>query len=668
MPTIDVLIITYNESVNLPHCLRSLEGWTRQVFVVDSGSTDGTPELAREHGAQVIHHDWPGYSAQRNWALDNLPIEADWVLILDADELITAKLCDDITAITAKPLDQVPENGFFINRLTYFLNKPIRHCGYFPSWNMRLFKRGSARYENRQVHEHMIIDDPVGYIREPMLHDDRRGLEHFYAKHNRYSTLEAREVYREIMGLRDDADAANLTAETRRRRWLKRHVTRRVPFPGLWRFLYMYIFRLGVLDGITGYRFCRLISQYDFMVATKLRIMLSQHGEPLEQHATYHGLATPEGASVHNPYPAETPDIRTTTTESARVSAGTLTTANFLNSRLSGLVDKSDRVLITGGSGFIGTNLLQLYVDNDVEVLNLDVNPPRNTPHNGFWKQVDLLDDKGLSDAIRSFEPTLVFHLAARTDLTEVHGVDDYKSNTEGMENFLRAVEPLKCLRRLVVTSSQLVCKPGYIPRSDNDYQPHTSYGRSKVITEQITREWSNAPCPWVIVRPTSIWGPWFDIPYRDFFLAVAKRRYVHQRGINPLRSFGFVGNAVFQYASYASIDPSLIDHQTFYLSDFTPVRVRHWAEQIQKEMGMPPLHELPLSVLKAAARVGDAAKMLGWTEPPITSFRLKNLTSDNYIEMDDVSRIMGPEPYRIDEGVAVTVQWLREQRLIATR
>ncbi len=84
------------------------------------------------------------------------------------------------------------ENGFFINRLTYFLGRPIRHCGYFPSWNLRFFKRGKGFYEDREVHEHVVIEDPVGYVQEPMLHDDRRGLEHYVAKHNRYSTLEAR--------------------------------------------------------------------------------------------------------------------------------------------------------------------------------------------------------------------------------------------------------------------------------------------------------------------------------------------------------------------------------------------------------------------------------------------------------------------------------------------
>ncbi|MEM9881549.1 MAG: glycosyltransferase family 2 protein [Planctomycetota bacterium] len=298
---IDVLIITHNEAANLPHCLRSLEGWTHKVFVVDSGSTDGTADLARELNAEVVHHDWPGYARQRNWALDHLPLTQPWTLILDADELVPPGLRDALLAVAERDPRAVAENGFFVNRLTYFLDRPIRHCGYFPSWNLRFFKRDAGRYEDRHVHEHVVIDNPVGFISEPILHQDRRGLEHFYAKHNRYSTLEAREIFREIHGLRDDDGAANLTSDARWRRWLKRNVTRVVPFPGLWRFLYMYFLRFGFLDGWAGYRFCLLIASYDAMVAFKLKIILkglANHTDSKENQAagSQTSLAVAEGS------------------------------------------------------------------------------------------------------------------------------------------------------------------------------------------------------------------------------------------------------------------------------------------------------------------------------------------------------------------------------------
>ena len=268
---IDVMMITHNEALNLPRSLRALQGWTNRIFVIDSGSTDGTPDLVRSFGAELIHHDWEGYARQKNWGLDNLPFKSPWVLILDADEVVTAGLRDRLVDIASRKPDTVTENGFFINRLTYFLNRPIRHCGFFPNWNMRFFKRGAGTYEDREVHEHVVIDAPLGYVKEPMIHDDQRGLEHYYAKHNRYSTLEARSIYNEMSQGTSDHGGANLTGEARRRRWLKRNVMPHVPLPALWRFLYMYVLRLGVLDGWIGLEFCRFIASYDALVALKLR-------------------------------------------------------------------------------------------------------------------------------------------------------------------------------------------------------------------------------------------------------------------------------------------------------------------------------------------------------------------------------------------------------------
>ncbi len=298
---IDVMIITHNESLNLPHCLNALQGWVNKIFVIDSGSDDGTQDIARSHAAEVIDHDWEGYARQKNWGLDNLPFESDWILLVDADEVITDDVRERLVAIAGKSPADIKENGFFINRLTYFMGRPIRHCGYFPSWNLRFFKRGRGRYEDRAVHEHVIIDNPVGYIKEPMIHHDRRGLEHYMAKHNRYSTLEARALYEEITSATKEERSANVTADTRRRRWLKRHVTPYAPLPGLGRFLYMYILRLGILDGRAGLEFCKFISMYDSLVVMKLRELrrLERAAEAERFTASLHparGLARAEGS------------------------------------------------------------------------------------------------------------------------------------------------------------------------------------------------------------------------------------------------------------------------------------------------------------------------------------------------------------------------------------
>ncbi len=300
-PLIDVLILAHNEAVNLPHSISSVIGWCTNVFVIDSGSTDGSQELARQHGAQVFEHVWEGYAQQRNWGLENLPFESPWTLILDADESISEELRDQILNVVKRPPDSVPENAFYLNRITWFAGQQIRHCGYFPNWNLRLFKQGKGKYENRQVHEHLLVAGPIGKLQKGLMyHNDRRGLEHYIAKHNRYSTLEAKSLFMEIMGISKPHNDQNLPPESVRRRWLKRNFLPYLPLPGLWRFLYMYIIRLGFLDGRNGLLLCSFISQYDSQIKLKLievKRLYRENAEQVETTLKSHrsGLAIAEG-------------------------------------------------------------------------------------------------------------------------------------------------------------------------------------------------------------------------------------------------------------------------------------------------------------------------------------------------------------------------------------
>lgn len=276
---VDVLIIAKDEALNLPHSLTALQGWTRRVVVVDSGSTDGSTELAKSLGAEVVHHDWAGYAGQRNWALDHLGFSAGWTLILDADETITPELRAQIVELTNRPTADVPETAFFINRLPHFLGKPIRHCGFYPNWQLRLFKTGAGRYEERRVHEHLLVTGEKGYLQPPLDHHDRRPLHHYMAKHNDYSTLEAEQQFAETLGEDAAGRTDHLAPDQKRRRWLKKNVLRRLPTPGFFRFVYMYVLRLGFLDGVAGFRFCRFIGFYDTLVSMKYRELLARHAE-----------------------------------------------------------------------------------------------------------------------------------------------------------------------------------------------------------------------------------------------------------------------------------------------------------------------------------------------------------------------------------------------------
>lgn len=287
---LDVLIQTHNEELNLSHALRSVVGWTHRVFVVDSGSTDRTRDIAGEFGAVVVQKAWEGYARQKNWALANLPFEADWILILDADESVTPELRDEILKVTSRPTPNVVESGFFLNRITIFMGREIRHCAYFPAWNLRLFKRGLARYEERDVHEHMIVDGPTGNLVHLLRHEDRRGLEHFIAKHNRYSTLEAMEIYRH----REKWPGMwrFLNDRLARRRYVKYRLAPKLALPWLFRFVYMYFIRGGILDRQAGLTLCLMISTYELFIRAKFNELVRTGGiEP----PGVSGLAVAEG-------------------------------------------------------------------------------------------------------------------------------------------------------------------------------------------------------------------------------------------------------------------------------------------------------------------------------------------------------------------------------------
>jgi nucleoside-diphosphate-sugar epimerase len=148
---------------------------------------------------------------------------------------------------------------------------------------------------------------------------------------------------------------------------------------------------------------------------------------------------------------------------------------------------ESLRILITGGSGFIGINLVEHYRSRGVPVLNLDAKPPRNPAHTGLWQACDILDGPGLLAQATAFQPTHLFHLAARTDLNGA-SLADYAANTEGTSRTIEAVTALPGLRRVIFASSRMVCRIGYQPRHDQDYCPSTPYGESKVDTERRVR------------------------------------------------------------------------------------------------------------------------------------------------------------------------------------
>ncbi len=249
-PSLSVIILTYNEEVNLPRALESVQGLASDVFVVDSGSTDRTAAIAKDYGAHVYEHEFVNQAQQFNWALDNLPVKTEWILRLDADEYLTPELVSEIE----RKLPSVPAevNAFLMKRRVYFMGRWIRHGGYYPTWFLRLFRTGKAHSENREMDEHLIVKDgEIGRLENDFADDNRKNLESWIAKHNNFSTREARSRLREALG--EKAEHVG-HAQADAKRWLKQNFYGQMPL--FWRsfayFIYRYIFRLGFLDGKEG--------------------------------------------------------------------------------------------------------------------------------------------------------------------------------------------------------------------------------------------------------------------------------------------------------------------------------------------------------------------------------------------------------------------------------
>jgi glycosyltransferase involved in cell wall biosynthesis len=293
---ISVIVPVKDEEANLEACLQSV-AWADEVFVVDSQSTDRTVEIAEQLGAKVVQFHYQGtWPKKKNWALENLPLRNEWIFIIDADERVTPELRDEM----AEMIESEKMSGFYINRKFMFLGRWIKHCGWYPNWNLRLFKHRLGRYEflgagsddlrtgDNEVHEHVLLKGAAGYSRQNLLHEDYRDLFHWLARHNRYSSWEA-SVYGNLRT--DDSletiDPTFSGGPLQRRRFLKK-IFVRMPFRPTLKFIAMYVLKLGFLDGLPGYYFCRLHSHHEFNIQAK-EFELRQRQKPAARQETETG-------------------------------------------------------------------------------------------------------------------------------------------------------------------------------------------------------------------------------------------------------------------------------------------------------------------------------------------------------------------------------------------
>ncbi|MHB1421808.1 MAG: glycosyltransferase family 2 protein [Gemmataceae bacterium] len=264
---LSVILPTFNEEANLQMALDSVKGWASEIFVVDSYSSDRTVDIALsqpEDNVRVVQHRFAGYAAQWNWAISHLPITQPWILLMAADERATDAFAAEVRQRITDP--RTEESGFLVNSRFIFMGKWLRWGGMSSNPQTRIWRTGKGRLEEREVNEHLIVDGKLGRILSPIEHHDYKDLGFWIEKHNRYSALEARALLKgDVTG---EVSPRLFGQPEERRMWLRKWYYR-VPGRPLWYFLYRYFLRLGLLDGLNGFRFAFLHASYFYWIDLK---------------------------------------------------------------------------------------------------------------------------------------------------------------------------------------------------------------------------------------------------------------------------------------------------------------------------------------------------------------------------------------------------------------
>jgi len=273
---LSVIVPARNEAHNLSRCLESLKS-VGEVYVIDSQSTDDTAAIASSHGAKVVQfHYAGGWPKKRQWAMDTLPLAYDWTLLLDADEVLTPELADEIK----KAIQDPRIDGCYIALQIYFLGRRLRHSG-ASFWKLSLFRKGLGRFECRlqdqdasmadmEVHEHVVVKGATRKLSHPLIHHNIESLSRYIQKHNEYSNWEARVwLDRSHNKNEEDIEPSLWGTQAQRRRWLRRHFLE-MPGSPLAFFLYKYIWSLGFLDGVPGLIYCAMQGIQFFHIKAKI--------------------------------------------------------------------------------------------------------------------------------------------------------------------------------------------------------------------------------------------------------------------------------------------------------------------------------------------------------------------------------------------------------------
>jgi glycosyltransferase involved in cell wall biosynthesis len=261
-----IYILTHNEEIDIADCIDSAL-LSDDVVVVDSFSSDRTIEIANQYPVRVVQHAFESHGKQRTWMLESVPVKHEWVYILEADERMTPELFQECLDIIQNP----QHVGYYVAERVMFMGQWIRHSTQYPRYQLRLFRRDKVWFTDYGHTEREVVDGSTGFIQETYPHYTcGKGMSRWIEKHNRYSTNEAIETIRQLeTGSVDWKALVWGQSEVERRRALK-DLSLRVPFRPLIRFLYMYFFLGGILDGRAGFTWCVLQAFYEYLILLKV--------------------------------------------------------------------------------------------------------------------------------------------------------------------------------------------------------------------------------------------------------------------------------------------------------------------------------------------------------------------------------------------------------------
>jgi len=319
--------------------------------------------------------------------------------------------------------------------------------------------------------------------------------------------------------------------------------------------------------------------------------------------------------------------------------------------------DLNMRLLITGGSGFIGTEVVRQALAHGLDVVSIDIQPPSDPSHHSLWREGDVRDAAFVAGVVHEVRPQFVAHLASdiRTDLPSLAA---YETTLQGTRNVLDAVAAQPSVEKFTHVSTQFVVKPGNPVADERYYFPYTLYGAAKAESEKYVWQ-TQLGCDWIIVRPTIIWGPHHPTAAGEIFRHISKRTYLQPYGRQPiLRAAGYVVNTASQLLALATGLSNDSKRRVYYLGDGI-LKYDDWVDAFSKGLTGKRARRIPAPLLKFMGKAGDIAKMVG-IPSPIDSGRAFRMSTSSEIDLSPVLELLGPPPIDFQTGVNVTLSWLK--------